>query len=66
MNRNVFKIIAVVSMLIDHIGMVLFPDSDGFRIIGRMAFPIFAYLIGEGCIYTESKPKYLFKVFLTF
>ena len=36
-------IIACISMLIDHIGIVFFPNMDGFRIIGRLAMPIYSY-----------------------
>lgn len=60
MNRNLLKIIAVVSMLVDHIGAYLFPDILIFRIIGRIAFPIFAYFIAEGWKKTRSKKKYFF------
>lgn len=63
---SVLKIIAVVTMFIDHTGSLLFPDVAIFRIIGRLAFPIYAYLIGEGCLYTKSKWKYLRNISLTF
>lgn len=54
MNRNQLKIIACISMLIDHIGYVLFPDVTVLRLIGRIAMPIFAFFIGEGCLYTKT------------
>ncbi len=47
------KIIACIAMTIDHIGYLLFPNIIVFRIIGRLAFPILAYLIAEGCKYTK-------------
>lgn len=50
-------------MLTDHIGYVFFPGMAVFRIIGRLAFPIFAYSIYEGCKYTRNKPRYLLRVF---
>lgn len=56
---NQLKLIALVTMTVDHMGMTLFPLNPWFRIIGRLAFPIFAYMIGEGCRYTRSMPKYL-------
>lgn len=52
------KIIALISMLIDHIGVVFFPGEFIFRKIGRLAFPIFAYLIGEGMVHTKSVKEY--------
>ena len=63
---STLKIIALLTMIIDHIGALLFPDIEILRIIGRLSFPIYAYLIGEGCIYTKSKWKYLRNVGLTF
>lgn len=63
MNSNTLKIIACISMLIDHMGVVLFPDIDAFRIIGRLAMPIFAFMIGEGCLHTKNKFRYFISVF---
>ena len=59
LTNNQLKIIAMVSILFDHIGLVFFPDAMIFRYIGRLAFPIFAYMIAEGCRYTKSRAKYL-------
>ena len=46
-------------MLLDHVGLSFFPRMEIFRIIGRLAFPIFAYMIAEGCTYTKNRKKYL-------
>lgn len=59
LTNNQLKIIALAAMTIDHIGVVLFQDNDIMRIIGRLAFPIFAYMIAEGCKYTKNKKRYL-------
>lgn len=64
LNGNALKIIAVVSMLIDHIGVVLFPNVTILRIIGRIAFPIFAFMIAEGCTYTKNKLRYFLTIFI--
>ncbi len=58
LSGNMLKIIAAVCMAIDHIGVILFPDNMLLRIIGRIAFPIFAFLIAEGCRYTKNKLRY--------
>lgn len=58
MNGTILKLLAVVFMTVDHVGMMLFPQHIIFRQIGRLAFPIFAYMIAEGCRYTRSMPKY--------
>lgn len=63
MSRNALKIIASVSMLIDHIGFILLPDVTFLRYIGRLAMPIFAFFIGEGCLYTRNRQKYLNRIF---
>ncbi len=59
LNNNQLKLIAMVSMLIDHIGVQLFPGVQILRILGRLAMPIFAYMITEGCFYTRNRVKYL-------
>lgn len=58
------KIIALISMTLDHIGLILLHDYEPFRIIGRLAFPIFAYMIAEGCRYTRHKLKHFLMIFL--
>lgn len=59
LTNNQLKIIALVLMTIDHIGVTLFPDVRILRIIGRLAFPIFAYMIAEGCKYTRNRKRYV-------
>ena len=58
LNGNALKIIGAVSMFIDHVGVLFFPRFLLLRIIGRLAFPIFAYLIAEGCRHTKNRLKY--------
>lgn len=62
MTTSNLKIIACLTMLIDHIGAILYPDQMIFRIIGRIAFPIFAFLIVEGYYYTKDLKKYLMRL----
>lgn len=63
-NGFILKWIAMVSMAIDHTGMVLFPQYRIFRIIGRLAFPIYCFLLVEGAVHTSDKKKYLGRLFL--
>lgn len=64
MNRFQLKIFAVVTMLIDHIGAALFPGVIFLRIIGRLSFPVFAYLLTEGLLHTSNIRKYFGRLFL--
>ena len=59
MNSNTLKLIGVISMTLDHIGYFLFPGAVWLRIAGRIAFPIFAYFIAEGCRHTRRPARYL-------
>lgn len=58
-SNNTLKIIAAAAMVCDHVGALLFPDVMVLRIIGRIAFPIFAFLIAEGAKHTKSKLRHI-------
>jgi hypothetical protein len=51
-------------MLCDHIGAILFPADISWRIIGRIAFPIFCFLIAEGAAHTRNIKRYLLRLSL--
>ena len=59
---NQLKLIALATMTCDHIGVQLFPQLTILRIIGRLALPIFAYMIAQGCRYTRNKTRYLLTI----
>lgn len=59
LTNNQLKIIAMITMTVDHAGLMLFPDAIWMRIIGRLAYPIYAYMIAEGCNHTRSMGRYL-------
>lgn len=63
MSGNKLKIIACITMLIDHIGFLLFPKVMLLRYIGRISLPLFAFLIAEGCLHTRSKLRYFLSIF---
>lgn len=80
LDSDTLKIIAIATMLIDHIGAslletILYSGNTGIpgywyeadsvlRSIGRAAFPIFAFLLVEGFFYTHSRKKYLGRLLL--
>ena len=64
LSGNILKIIAAICMALDHIGFVFFPRVLFFRIAGRISFPIFAFMIAEGCKYTKNKLRYFLTIAL--
>ena len=58
------KIIAMISMLFDHFGDAFFKQTTFFNLIGRLAFPIFAFQITEGYLHTKNLKNYFFRLFL--
>lgn len=72
MTSAVLKYIAVIAMLIDHIGAFILEDMYGInstiyilsRSIGRIAFPIFAFLLVEGFKKTKNRKKYFINLLI--
>ena len=58
LSNNQLKIIAMICMTLDHVGFSLYPEVTWLRILGRLAFPIYAFMIAEGCRHTRSMPRY--------
>lgn len=56
------KCIAILSMALDHTGAVLFPAEVWMRCAGRLAFPIFCFLIVEGFFHTHDVYKYMIRL----
>ncbi|URN95251.1 MAG: conjugal transfer protein TraX [Candidatus Pristimantibacillus lignocellulolyticus] len=54
--------IAMLTMLIDHIGAVFFPNELMLRIIGRLSFPIYTYLMVVGYHRTSNFSKYVLRL----
>ena len=70
LNGNMLKVLACCAMLFDHIGYAFIQEqSNGLYIwfcliFGRIAFPVFAFLLAEGLYYTSNKKNYVLKMCL--
>ena len=62
MTGNQLKLLAMLTMTIDHIGAILLPQYRFLRVIGRLAMPIYAYMIAEGCFYTHDRRAYFLRL----
>lgn len=58
------KTIAALCMLVDHVGLMFFPNDFRWKIIGRLAMPIFSYGVARGAFYTTSLKRYTKKMLL--
>lgn len=63
-DTGLLKLVAMIAMLCDHAGKMLFPQYRIMRIIGRLAFPIYAYCLAVGCVYTHNPLGYLKRIVL--
>jgi len=55
-------ILAMLLMLCDHLGAVVFADKRWLRYIGRLSFPIFCFLLVEGFYHTHDRKRYLLRL----
>ena len=59
---NQLKLLAMIAMTCDHVGLQLLPQYPILRIIGRLSLPIYAYMIAEGCRHTHDRKNYLLRL----
>lgn len=64
MNVFILKVIALTTMIIDHYGAIFQSDIAIFRIIGRLAFPIYCFLLVEGYFNTSNIKRYAKRLFI--
>lgn len=68
MTSNTLKLIAIILMVIDHMGYIVEPFSYDIyiimRLIGRIAFPLFIFVLSESIYFTKSKIKLLNRLFV--
>jgi hypothetical protein len=64
LGRESLKWLAIATMTIDHVGVVLYPENIGLRYIGRLSFPLIAYLLMLGLESTRNAKNYLTRLLL--
>ena len=57
-------ILAMIFMLCDHLWGTIVPGNDWLTCIGRISFPIFAFMIVEGYFHTKSVKKYVLRLLI--
>ena len=62
MTSFVLKIIALISMFCDHFGDAFVKHFSFLNLIGRIAFPIFAFQISEGFSHTHNLKNYFIRL----
>ena len=63
-DKDFVKLFAVLFMIIDHVGVAFFPKVYELRLLGRIAFPLFAWGMVTGAVYTRNIWKYALRVFI--
>jgi len=62
--RELIKWIAIITMTVDHVGVLLYPEFTFLRLIGRLSFPLFAYLLILGLENTRNIRNYFIRLFI--
>lgn len=63
-NTGFIKALAILCMIVDHVAVAFFPQTLELRVIGRMAFPLFAWCLCVGAEYTRNPWKYGLRLLL--
>lgn len=61
---DTLKIIGIITMVIDHVGKVFHPEIIEMQVIGRLCYPIFAYLLVIGFLHTSNWKQYAYRIAL--
>jgi len=63
-NSFTLHILAMAFMVADHLWNIFFPNQIWLNVLGRLAFPIFAFMLVEGFFRTKNRKKYLIRIFI--
>ena len=64
LGRELLKWIAIITMTVDHVGVIFYPEFTFLRFIGRFSFPLFAYLLILGIENTRNIRYYFTRLFI--
>lgn len=62
LTSNMLRVLAIAFMICDHLWAKVIPGNDWMTYVGRMTFPIFAFMISEGFFHTSSLKKYTLRL----
>lgn len=63
-SASVLHILAMIFMLFDHLWATIIPGNQWLTCLGRLAFPLFAFMIVEGYFHTSSLQRYVLRLFI--
>ena len=63
-DTGLLRVIAIITMICDHVGIIFFPQNLYLRMIGRIAFPLFCWGIVVGCLYTRDWRRYALRLLM--
>ncbi|MFA5827972.1 MAG: TraX family protein [Candidatus Shapirobacteria bacterium] len=58
------KLIAIIAMVIDHVSLFFYPDNLALKIVGRLSFPLFAFMVAIGARHTQNISKYFLRMLI--
>ena len=64
MSSWMIRLIALLCMIADHVGLALFPAAGMFRCVGRLAFPLYCFLLTQGYLHTRNRSAYGMRLLL--